>query len=188
MTQPEVNGPIVPEVVLECGCYLLRTLHVANVEGRFVAWFQDPDFQQGLNLRPAPWTIEKARQFIRNFDGQTKHIIGIWDTLRSVLVGFYIIEINRRHRTAQWTVAIGDRAYWGKNILLETGKCLLRHTFERFNVDKVTARVLASNKRVFFNFLQQSDFFLQALLPQEVLDVNGNRLDVLSFAALRNHR
>lgn len=185
MTQSEANERIVPAIVLECGGYLLRTLLTANVDDRFVAWFQDSDFQQGLNVRPTSWNIEKVRQFIRNFDGQAKHIVGIWDVEHSILIGFYIIEINRRHKTAQWTVAIGNKAYWGKNILLETGQNLLRYMFDKLDVDKVTARVLAKNKRVFFNFLQQSDFLLQAVLPQEVLGPDGKRLDVLSFAALR---
>lgn len=164
----------------------LRTMREADASETFISWLASPEILTGLNIPPRSWTIDSLRGFINSFDCLSRHLLGIEDRKSRSLIGFYVIDINTLHRTSQITAAIGDEAFIGKNVLYEATPVLVRHLFEKRDVDKVSARVVATNRRVLFNFLIPDVFQFEARLRQEVRTVDGKRADILVFSALKN--
>ena len=103
---------------------------------------------ESMNVSPLAWSIPELQAFIATFDNNTKFLVGIRAKPSSTLVGFYTVSVNRRHRTAQFTAAIGDKACWGKGVLAETTRALVDHMFKTRGVEKMVARVVATNKRI----------------------------------------
>jgi len=130
--------------------------------------------------------VDSLRGFFNSFDCIARHLIGIEDRTTNVLIGFYVVDINRAHRTAQLTAAIGDTSYVGKGVLYEASPVLVRYLCKERQVDKVSARVVATNRRMLFNFMIPDVFQFEARLRQEVLTPEGKRADILVFSSLKN--
>ncbi len=172
-------------VSLETEGYWLRSLTVDDAGPVFLGWLKDKEIMDGLNLAPLDFNIEKLRQFIAGFSNRENYLIGIFARPHGAMVGFYTIDVNLAHRTGQITTAVGDKKYWGKDALVGTILAVRDHFFAFRNIDKLTARVLAKNRRVLFNFIGSTDFPFEALLKKECLSQDGERLDVMVFSAIK---
>ena len=175
------QGPI----SLETENYWLRSLTVDDAGPTFLSWLKDKEIMDSLNLAPLDFTMERLRQFITGFTNRENYLIGLFARPHGKMVGFYTMDINLAHRTGQITTAIGDRAYWGRDALVETILALRDHLFAFRNIDKLSARILAKNRRVLFNFIGSQDFPFEAFLKKECLSQDGNRLDVMVFSAVK---
>jgi RimJ/RimL family protein N-acetyltransferase len=164
----------------------LRTMKESDASETFIKWLAAPDILSGLNIPLRQWTVDSLRVFFTSFDCVNRHLVGIEDRKTNALVGFYVIDINPTHRTCQLTAAVGDAAYVGRNVLREAGPVLVRYLFDKREVEKVSARVVATNRRVLFNFMVPDVFQFEAKLRQEVRLTDGKRADILVFSALRN--
>jgi len=180
--------PLAPPVILETENYRVRSLRPTDVGSSLQQWLKDKDVLAGLNIPQVEWSAERLQKFIASFDNRTKYIIGIFDISNSNIIGFYTVDVNHKHKTAQLTAAIGDKSEWGKNILVETAIPLVDHFFDKREVEKITARIISTNKRVFFNFMNSDLFHLEARLQEEILSPAGARLDVFQFAAFKSRR
>ncbi len=178
--------PLSPPIVIETENYRVRSLRATDASQSLREWLKDKDMVEGLNIAVIDWTADRLQKFIMSFDNKRKYIVGIFEKQNEELVGFYTIDVNALHKTAQIAAGIGNREYWGKNVFSETAKPLIGHLFERRDVDKVTGRVISSNRRMFFNFMNSKRFYLEARLREEILSPAGKRLDVFSFAALKS--
>ena len=166
--------------------FLLRTMKESDASETFIGWLKSREILSGLNIPPRSWTIDSLRGFFNSFDCLGRHLIGIEDRKTNALIGFYVVDINSTHRTAQMTAAIGDASYVGKHVLYEASPALVRYLFKEREVDKVSARVVSTNRRMLFNFLIPDVFQFEARLRQEVRTPDGKRADILVFSALKN--
>lgn len=163
--------------------FVLRTLVPRDAVPRFVEWINAPAMRAGLNLAPLGFDEVMLQQFIASFDGIRNHFIGIFD--KDLLVGFYTVDVASVHKIGTLTAGVGEAGYERRRVYWNTIDALLDHFFLYRDVDKMVARVLATNRAMLFNFVDNSRFFLEGRLRQECLGVDGTRQDVLMFAALR---
>jgi RimJ/RimL family protein N-acetyltransferase len=186
--QPRSLPAVGKRVKIETERYWLHSIEPADATPLLQGWFRDESILDSMNVSPLAWSIPELQAFIATFDNNTKFLVGIRAKPGSTLVGFYTISVNRRHRTAQFTAAVGDKAHWGKGVLAETTRALVDHMFTTRGVEKMVARVVSTNKRIIFNLANSTMFQLEGTLRQEILSPNGKRLDVLSFACLKQAR
>ncbi|MCD9087685.1 hypothetical protein [Stenotrophomonas sp. SY1] len=172
--------PPVPVQITSNG-FQLRTLRQADVTPRFVEWINAPAMRTGLNLSPQAIDDTTLRGYINGFDGHRNHMIGIFD--QGLLIGFYTLDVNAKHRVATVTAGIGETGCEHRRVYWATIDALIDHFFIYRNIDKITAHVLARNRAMLFNFIDNGRFFFEARLRDECLDQDGQRHDVLIFAA-----
>lgn len=173
-------------VQIETNGFLLRTLVPGDVTPRFVHWLNDVAMRDGLNLSELNLDAARLSTFIAGFDGLRNHFIGIFDPRKNLLVGFYTLDINLAHKTGNLTAGIGEAEYRKCRVYWRTIDALLDHFFIYRDIDKITARVLAHNHAMLFNFVDNWRFAFEARLRQECLGPDGSRPDVLVFSAFRN--
>lgn len=162
--------------------YVLRSLTPADVTPRFVEWINDEVMREGLNLPPLNFTSEQLQGFVASFDDLHSHFIGIFAN-SGLLLGFYTIDVNRTHKVGSITTGLGEPEHLGKGVLWTTIDALLDHFYLYRDLEKMTARVLARNLRMLFNFRGDPRFKFEAKLSRECLGLDGKRLDVLVFAS-----
>ena len=172
-------------VHVETNGFLLRSLVPADATPSVVSWINSDEMRDGLNLAPLNFDLDRLRHFIGSFDGLHNHLIGIFDPANGLLVGFYTLDVLAPHKVANITCGIGEKEYLGRRVLWRTIDALLDHFFTYRDVDKITARILARNQHMLFNFIDNTRFVWEARLRRECLDPSGKRLDVLVFAAHR---
>ncbi len=184
-SQPQTAVPEGSPVQIETENFWLRSLNVQDAGPRLLQWLNDREILDALNLPDLHFTPEQLRQFISGFNNYNNYILGIFSKAEEIMIGFYTIDVNPQHRTGQLTAAIGDKAFWGKNIMPEIILAIRDHFFACRSVDKLSARVLAHNRRVIFNFIGSPDFIFEARLAKECLGIDGKRLDLLIFSAIK---
>lgn len=175
--------PAAAPVHIETNGFVLRSLTAADANPRFAQWLNGAEMREGLNLPPLDFDVARLAAFIASFDGRQNHFIGIFDRGNGLLVGFYTLDVNLTHRVASMTAGIGEPAYRGQRVYWRTIDALLDHFFLYREVEKVTARVLARNRAMLFNFVDNPRFVHEARLKDECRAPDGTRLDVLVFAA-----
>jgi len=173
-------------VLIETDNYWLRSLSDFDAGPRMLSWFSDKEMLDGLNLPELNFTQESLRQFIGTFNNKTSYILGIFSKTEEVLIGFYTIDINLQHRTGQLTAGLGNKTFWGKDVMAETGLGIRDHFFVHRNLAKLSARILARNRRMLYTFIGSPDFVFEARLIKECLAQDGTRLDLLIFSAVKD--
>lgn len=79
---------------------------------------------------------------------------------------------------------IGDRDYWGQQILLEMVDAVFEFLFETLGAEKLTGKAIARNlPTIFIN--KAMGFKVEGVLRQEWRYEDGQRMDVISFGILR---
>lgn len=170
-------------VHLQAEHYTIRTLTPADVNQPFVEWFNTVEMLSGLNIATPNLTIEKLQKLIQRFNNSDNYFLGIFDG--ETLLGFYTIDVVKKHKVASITVGIGHKNYLGKNALKATIGPILDHFYQYRDIDKFIARILARNFAMVFNFKNSKRFSLEAELKKECLSPTGERVDILVFASFK---
>lgn len=182
LRQPSAGAP----VLIETGSYILRSMRAEDANERILGWLNDAGMLQGLNLPPLHFTLETLRHFIVGFDNRRTYFIGIFDREAGILVGFYTLDTNLSHRIGHLTAGVGEQAYLGRRVFWDTVDALLDHMYAHRGLEKIKAQVLARNRRMLFNLINNNRrFIFEALLRQECLAPDGTRQDILIFASFR---
>lgn len=183
---PQYATPAGAPLLVETGDFLLRSLVPADANERFCTWLSNEEMLRGLNLPVLNFSLPELADFIAGFDNKRNYLIGIFDKRTRLLVGFYTVDVNLAHKVGHITTGVGENAYWGKGVLWATVDALLDHFYLYREVDKMVARILGNNRRMLFNFIDNTRFVFEARLRSECLSQDGKRLDVLLFASFRN--
>jgi RimJ/RimL family protein N-acetyltransferase len=171
---------------LETNEYIVRTVLPRDVTDEFLEWFNKAEMLRGLNLENLNFTLESLRSFVSRFDNFHNYFLGIFSG--DALVGFYTIDVNRHHKIGSITTGIGDKHYLGKHVLWSTIDAVIDHFYETRDIEKFTARILARNYAMLFNFKNNPRFELEGHLKQECRASDGKRLDILLFASYKYAR
>ena len=173
-------------VELPAGRFLLRSMRREDVTQRYVDWLRDPTVMGGMNTPLADITLDVAGQRVaRRYDDATRFEWGIFDRQRDgLLIGFVDLTYKANNRVVAMTTIIGDRDYWGKNILLALADTAMEFIFETLGAEKITGEAMARNHpTVFIN--KAMGLTVEAVLRGEWRMADGSRADVLVFGMLR---
>lgn len=176
-------APAAAPVQIHSNGLVVRSLMPGDVTDAFVTWINAPAMSAGLNLPKLDFDAQRLRLFVSSFDNRRSYMLGIFEG--ELLIGFYTIDVNTNHKVATITAGISDAAVERRRVYWSTIDAVLDHFFIYRDIDKIVARVLAHNRAMLFNFVDNSRFVHEASLRQECLGPSGERLDVLVFAAFR---
>ena len=165
---------------LETAHYVVRSMKPEDVTPDYLAWTQDEEIMYGVNAAPGRMTMADLHRYVANFNNRSSFHLGIFLKDTGRLIGFYSIYWERRHNIAGTNVVIGDRAYWGKGVVLETRAAIIDFLFDRLKVAKVWGSPMARNIASVFNYKAQG-FRCEGVLKRHRTSPKGERLDQLMF-------
>jgi RimJ/RimL family protein N-acetyltransferase len=105
-------------------------------------------------------------------EGAQRHIGNVW-----------LWDIDTRHRKAEIRVVLGDREHTGRGMGTEAIALTCAYAFQRLNLHKVYADVLARNARALRAF-QKAGFAVEGVLKEDRWDGDGYT-DVYRLGRLR---
>ncbi len=116
------------------------------------SWRRDPELLEGLFLSPrshslADWWLRGPRP-----NGRTRFAHAIVVKSSGEVIGLHIV-VCQRNGSAYCHVAVHDRAWWGKGVVVETRARLLSHCFAH-GVERFVATIDARNAPSIFNYRQ----------------------------------
>ena len=170
---------------LETENYIVRSMTAQDITEDYTAWWNDDELMEGLARPRAPMSrAQHQRRVANQFDNRKRFHLGIYDRNLSLLLGFITIFANPFHRTASTNVIIGNRAYWGRNIVLEVRGEVIRFIFEELRMDKISGKPMVRNASSVFNYKAQG-FVTEGILRKEWRYEDGRRMDVAVFGLMR---
>lgn len=173
-------------IYIETNNFVLRTLVESDVNDRFLTWLNSQEMMDGLNLSGVRFSAESLKQFIRGFNNLTNYFIGIFDQKTNLLIGFYTIDADLKHRVGNISAGgIGETGYSGKKVFWATIDALLDYFYLYRGMEKMVARILRKNVRMLFCFVNNPRFTFEAVLKKECLAANGERLDIVIFSSFK---
>jgi len=181
---PRALAPAPLRVRLDTPRFRLRGLAPADVTERFASWLADPEVAGPLNRAAVAPPLASLRREIGSGDGVRRFFVGIYDAEGAPL-GFYALVRDPQHRTVAFNVLVGEKAWWGKGVVLETRAALLDHFFAERGVEKAAGTPLARNFPAVFNYKRQG-WRLEGVLRGQCLAFDGaGRLDQFQFGMLK---
>lgn len=170
-------------VVVETEHYRLRSLTDADATDVYVGWWNDPEIQASLGFPARNWTRAQAAAHIRKFNNRTSFHLGIFPRDRSEPVGFFTIFLESP-QLARTNVVIGDKAFWGRKVVLEVREKAFDFVFETLGVEKIYGQVDARNFPAIFNYKAQG-FTREGVLRKHTRAMDGTLHDIIMFGMLR---
>ena len=131
------------------------------------AWVNDSELAQLLD-RAMPVSDTEHEQWFSGLHGRTDCIyFAIETNTKAQHIGnVWLWGIDWRHRKAELRIVIGDKNYLGRGIGTEAIFLICSYAFERLNLHKVYAYVLASNLRARSSF-EKVGFIEEGVLKED---------------------
>lgn len=166
--------------------FLVRSATPADASERWCDWSGDPDIMGPLNVPARRMTKDQLARYIAGFDNDRGYLIGVFTKAMAQHIGFFMVETNKLHATANFNLVIGDKHYWGKGVVNEVRAALLDEFFDRRGVEKAYGTPLARNFPAVFNYKAQG-WRLEGVMHGQCKSVSGgSRLDQYHFGMSRD--
>jgi RimJ/RimL family protein N-acetyltransferase len=173
-------------IELETDRFMLYSLKPSHVSERWQGWAKDPEVMGPLNAPTREMSGEYLAKYAASFDNTHRFLIGIFEKTGGAHIGFFVIEVDRMHRTANFNVVVGDKTWWGKGVVNETRAALLNHFFEERGVEKACGLPLVRNYPAVLNYKMQGWRHEGTLRGHRISVAGGTRLDQYQFGLLRD--
>lgn len=180
---PPRKKPEIPR--LETERFYMRTLRRTDASARWISWLADPEVMNPLNTRTRQIGIPQIERFIEGADNIERILFGIFVKSDDLHIGIYEVKFEPKHELATFNVVVGDKAWWGERVVLETRAALLDYVFDKKGVEKVVGHPPARNFPSVFNYRAQG-WQLEGVFRSHRRAPDGGRIDQLQFGMLKD--
>ena len=163
--------------------FLIRHLEVKNLPPEYFLWLKDPDVTQHLFISRSMTNEESAKSHVASCDGVNRFFFGLFDRVGEKLIGTHGLSIAPEDRRCAMGVMIGDKDYWGRNVVVEVRTSILEFVFGERDCEKAEAGCFRSNLSSIYNF-QRLGWKLEGVRRGHRI-VHGEREDLLLFGLTR---
>jgi [ribosomal protein S5]-alanine N-acetyltransferase len=142
-------------VFLTTARFALRSLKPSDGSERWMSWLKDPEVMGPLNAPVRAWSSQELKAHIAQADNATRYLIGVFDKVSKVQLGFFMVDVDVFHRRATFNVVIGEKSWWGKGVVNEARAALLDEFFQNRGIEKAAGMPLVRNFPAVFNYKAQ---------------------------------
>ncbi|MFP4322567.1 MAG: GNAT family N-acetyltransferase [Anaerolineales bacterium] len=127
-------------------CYL-RGLEEADLTERYLEWLNDAEVTRALEVGRRPATLDDLYAFWRaTTTDATQVVLAVCDRATNLHIGnVKLAHIHPVHRRADFSIMIGDKAYWGGGYGSEATRLMVDYGFRRLNLHSIYLGVLANH-------------------------------------------
>jgi RimJ/RimL family protein N-acetyltransferase len=168
------------------GSIALRPFTPADLTARYVEWLNDPEVTRFSELRHRVHTEEECREYVAGMQAGGNWLLAIHFVGESQArhVGNVAVYFDVPNQTAELSILIGEREYWGRGLGLMAWREAARKIFAETDVCKIAAGTMATNAAMLRTMTAAG------MTPDGVqkaqLNWNGERVDVVRFAFFRD--
>lgn len=125
----------------------LRGLSSEDANGAYPSWLNDEVICQYSEHHVFPYTKAQATQYIEQLPSQKDRImLAIVDKKSNKHIGnITLLAISSLHRSAEFSILIGDKDFHGKGLSKESSLLMLEHGFNTMNLHRICCGTMVSN-------------------------------------------
>lgn len=163
---------------------VLRHLEVADADGAYRHWFNDPEVVRHNSHGRFPMTVEQLKKYVvecQQDRGTMVLAVVLRETGRHV-GNISLQRINWIDRNAEIAFVLGESDCHGKGIMQRAGALLIQHAFHTLNLHRVYCGTLATNEgmkklAVKLNMKEEG-------CRKEAIFKDGRYLDIIEYGVL----
>lgn len=158
------------------GSTALSSFHLQrNPVHFFFKWFNDPEIYRFLGDRELiSYTMTNAENHIKAIQTDSLLVVAKKENAW-IPIGYVRLVMRPRHKVANFTIAIGDKNFWGVGHGKRATLLTLRYGFEKLNLYAIHLVVSVSNERAVR--LYESTGFSRCGLRHNARQEEGKRVD-----------
>jgi RimJ/RimL family protein N-acetyltransferase len=162
----------------------LRSLRSNDLPSEYFLWIQDPEITRYLTIYGHRFDEQSAREYIDSHKQPNDAFFGIYSN-EEKMIGTHSLRFSPVTLRGAIGGMIGDKGYWGTNVILETRAALLSYMFHDTNCRKIEAGCYKGNIPAIYNFARQNWVREGALEAHRT--INGMSEDLILFGMLREN-
>ncbi len=148
------------------------------------AWSFDPEIMHPLGFSAGNWSPYRWFKSHKKFNNRNKFMLAIRPKGSRKLIGYERCYVSP-NGIGFLTVAIGDRSWWGRGVVLETRAAIIDFLFEDVGCQRIWGTPTARNFPSIYNY-QALGFTYEGTLRRNAYDHGRQEnVDSLMFAMLR---
>jgi [ribosomal protein S5]-alanine N-acetyltransferase len=126
----------------------LRPLQIEDIEGPYINWFNDEEVCRGNSHHILPHSIEDIREYIAtSHKNMQEHLIlAIISKNDDTHIGNIALQnIHPVVRSAELSIIIGEKSYWGQGFGKEAFRLICDHGFRAMNISRISCGTFETN-------------------------------------------
>ena len=164
--------------------YFVRGLRSSDLNESYLSWFENQEVSKFNSHGKFFKNLEALQDFYNSQSSEDKVVWAICHQLDGHVGNVSLQGMSFINRNAEFAILIGNPEHWGKSVGLNASKVLLRHGFEKLNLERVYCGTSASN-------IAMQKLALQLGMVEEGrrrkhLYLNGQWEDVIEYGVLRH--
>lgn len=159
----------------------LRPLRGEHVNKRYLSWLNDPDVTRYLETKKS--TEKELRDYYAHILNNRNAIVFAIEVRREH-IGNAKLEINWKHKYANFGIMIGDKRQWGKGYGTRAARLITEYVFNRLGLYAVTLGVYGNHIAAIKSY-KKAGFHVRGRV-QDMLDFEGGRVDKVIMGISRS--
>jgi ribosomal-protein-alanine N-acetyltransferase len=139
---------------MSAGSFVLRPLAREDVTERYLSWMRDPSVTRTLMAHRQEQSLDSIAAYVARHDNVRGYLFGVFAPGIGHIGNFSLWHYPEDER-ATIGVMVGEKAFWGKDVVLPCRARLLDFIFDDLGCQKVAAGCLSNNAAAVFNFRKQ---------------------------------
>jgi len=172
-------------VFLEGENIFLSPLSAEDELGTYCEWVNDQETTVFMGSGKYPLTVADLKNYIMSFQGSRNGmLLGVFLKKELKHIGNVTLQqADHKDRRAEIGILLGDKKARGKGYATETLGILARHSFNKLNLNKLTAGIVKGNDASQKAFAK-AGFKVEGTL-REHFYLNGEYIDCIRMGLLR---
>jgi ribosomal-protein-alanine N-acetyltransferase len=166
------------------GGYSVRPLRLSDIEGPYMSWFEDQEVTRWNSHGKFFKNADYFRDYLAGLNSEDQVTWAICHVADGHIGNISLQKISFIDRNADFGVLIGNRNHWAKGVSLEAGKLLIRHGFNKINLERIWCSTPATN--VAMRKLAKKLGMAEEGCRRGHLFVDGAYVDMIEFGILRS--
>jgi len=168
---------------LETENFILKSIDAEKFPEVIVNWFSDPETMKFMN-DPMNLTRQQLSQYFSAYNNKEKIALLITDKKTQKPIGIFRIYLEHHSALGMTSILIGDKDFWGQNVVLEVRERAILFLFTGVKLNKICGYVRARNFPALFNYTRQK-FVKEGIRKQQIRNHSGQLDDVIEFALFK---
>ena len=147
-----------------------------------VQWYNDPEIRKTLIL-DENLELDKTTRWFETVEKTDSRLDLMIESDTPKPIGqISLVNIDRKHKTAEIVLVIGDKNYWAKGVMYEAESLLIRWAFEELGLEKIWAQTRPENIASLIT-MKKLGFQIEGTLRQEKF-IDDRRIDIIHLGLL----
>ena len=171
--------------VLETERLILKPVSPFSFARQTLHWTVDAQAMSDLTMPSSGWNLFTWWKQLRKLNRKNRLTHGIWLKGEARPIGLHMAHVTMPAGEAVTGLLIGEAAWRGKGVAVETKSAVIDHLFERVGVHRITSWANARNFAS-LHLTMRLGMKQEARMREQVLLLDGSRADFLGFGLLRS--